>query len=478
MRFLKLYATVFCLWLILVFLSGCQQKEEEIADTFIPTSTTAPPATFTVEPTSEATHTSTVTPSHSPTPNPTNTSSPPELTDEILTEVIEPYAAAMELDPNIVLKEIKEDPMAELNLIGKDGIDYLLVVHNPATVRNIEYVDLYESVPLLIRNQSDANWRAVTLRDLGNITGIEIANTYYWGGKRQEHYLAQYEYGAMWAPWLKSWPEEDKAIDFSYLLQQDIPFSKNNNISVFAFGPIWPQEVPDWVKQIKDPVKLENVLVEYTRNLAEFSKEKGIESIVLLNEKDHYNHPDVFKNVLGNDYDSVIFNTFNEIYPEAQLIFNEFDNYHSGLRRFNHTIDTASKLKDSGLDAIGVQFLIPVDDVEKTAAGIKEISEKTGLPVYATEVQVNIFDDNSSKRLLNQARQYKDKMEAMLKGGIKGIVFWGITDEVNYFELLAGKRSWAGFSKDADAMFFNDNLQPKPAYYAVLQALYQHAISQ
>ena len=96
-----------------------------------------------------------------------------------------------------------------------------------------------------------------------------------------------------------------------------------------------------------------------------------------------------------------------------------------------------------------------------------------GVPVYITEFDVNMSNVSESAEERNeiQARIYREVVEACLESGVcQQIWFWDVYDKYSWLDERRG-----GDPK-ADPTMFDDNLQPKPAYYAVSVTL-QNRIS-
>ena len=119
---------------------------QNITDTLDPTETTI------FVPSQDLKRTQTLFPTFTSTslqsPTATETPAEPELTDEMVMEAIRPYAAAMGLDPNQVLQEIKGNPDAIQEIQGIDGVTFKVIVASPGLPEGVseEYADLYRPI--------------------------------------------------------------------------------------------------------------------------------------------------------------------------------------------------------------------------------------------------------------------------------------------------------------------------------------------
>ena len=98
-----------------------------------------------------------------------------------------------------------------------------------------------------------------------------------------------------------------------------------------------------------------------------------------------------------------------------------------------------------------------------------------GLPVYITEMDVNMKDVLGTKeeREKTQADVYRMVLQSVLDSGTcKSISFWTIGDKYSWIETSP---DYSQYSLNADPTPFDDDLKPKPAYYAVLDVLKAYA---
>jgi hypothetical protein len=123
------------------------------------------------------------------------------------------------------------------------------------------------------------------------------------------------------------------------------------------------------------------------------------------------------------------------------------------------------------LHAIGLQGHFQFNKTYDWSLLTKTIQEynKLGLEVYITEMdyadnkEVDPDVDNdkfTEEDAFRQREQYRQAVEAMLKGGVKWICFWGIKDHTNPYWLM-----------HQDPLLFDENLVTKRAYYGVQKGL-------
>lgn len=90
-----------------------------------------------------------------------------------------------------------------------------------------------------------------------------------------------------------------------------------------------------------------------------------------------------------------------------------------------------------------------------------------GVDVVITEFDVNLTGvaGPQSERLKLQAKIYREVLRAALEAGVTDITFWGLDDSNSWIEFALNQ-------KDGDPTLFDENFQPKPAYYAILSLLF------
>jgi endo-1,4-beta-xylanase len=174
---------------------------------------------------------------------------------------------------------------------------------------------------------------------------------------------------------------------------------------------------------------------------------------------------DVFYPKFGYDYIDLAFQIARETDPSAVLIFNLLNNETSSGTMTPLTRQIVQRLKSKGLiDGVGVEMHL---DANKSYAKQDVIAtmQSYGVPVYVTEIDVNLKDvpGTQEERYAKQAKIYGDMFAACLESGVcKSFSVWDIGDKYSWLERE---------SPNADPTPFDNNLNPKPAYFALLDLL-------
>jgi endo-1,4-beta-xylanase len=117
------------------------------------------------------------------------------------------------------------------------------------------------------------------------------------------------------------------------------------------------------------------------------------------------------------------------------------------------------------IDGIGLQMHLNVDDyptTEDITTNMERLAA-LGLEIHVTEMTVYIRDEITQEELDQQAKIYGDIMEVCLSvDACTTFVMWGFTDLHSHLSDNPDRGS---------ALIFDESYQPKPAYYALFDAL-------
>jgi endo-1,4-beta-xylanase len=184
---------------------------------------------------------------------------------------------------------------------------------------------------------------------------------------------------------------------------------------------IWDQQQPPWMESLPpDQQKL-----EVTKWISQFGQRyPDTQLIDVVNEPLH--DPPHYKSALGGDgstgWDWVIwaFSTARQYCPRSKLLLNEY-NVLSNATDLERFIAIIKILKQRNLiDGIGVQGH-GLESVSDTT--IRSSLNRLGslkLPIYVSELDLNIADDDSQKR------RYKSLFPILWKHpAVRGVTLWG-----------------------------------------------------
>ena len=169
---------------------------------------------------------------------------------------------------------------------------------------------------------------------------------------------------------------------------------------------------------------------------------------------------------IGPEYIAMAFQFAREADPDAILYYNDYSAEGSGAKS-DAVFNLVSGLVNQGVPINGVGWQMHqinpfrIQQAHRTNA---QRLASLGLEVSITEMDVRISLPTTAQELSEQALAYRDLVEFCLtQPNVKTLVTWGFTD----------KYSWIPgfFSGFGDALIFDMNYQPKPAYTSMLSAL-------
>jgi endo-1,4-beta-xylanase len=450
----------------------------------VPTETAIPNSTFTSIPPTPA-----IPPTLIPAiqvnsirvPDPKYTN--PELFDlQNSASPIPPFVNAMKMagiviSPETVLQQIRYQALVQAN-----GKPYVLGLYTLDPDAGKMGETLEGVVPLLMAFQDNHGvwmWKKTTIGSLGAMIAMNSGTLLEGMGSSDEAALTQiqaeeFNYGV--AITMHKGGVTDNGpdqYDFGYY-DAEVMFGAENNIPMLGHPLVWASAVPDWLKngnysneQILEIMNqwITTVMLRYPQ----------IKVWNVVNEAYTYN--DFFRNRLGDDYFVQFYRTARQVRPDATLLYNDYGN-HSLLEkdspngeRTQITAQIIARLQRENLiDGVGVQMVIYADMVP-SPEDVTNTLRSYGLPVYVVEFQVIMTNvpGSQEERWLKQAQIYYDMVKAIRNSGVcNTIIYWNQSDKFSPWE---NQPDLPEYSTIADPSLFDDNFDPKPAYYAVMQAL-------
>jgi endo-1,4-beta-xylanase len=181
----------------------------------------------------------------------------------------------------------------------------------------------------------------------------------------------------------------------------------------------------------------------------------------------------------GVDFVEILMRKARGASSTAKLVINENDlecgGQDCGAKREN-VLRIVEELRRRGapLDAIGMQSHLSSYNKPSPSETLDFIRalEGMGLEVYLSEMDVNDaeFDREIRRRDEEVAEMYREFLDTVLQSkAVKRLIFWGISDSANW--IANGDARRRSDSASQRPALFDRNLQKKPAYYQVIEAL-------
>ncbi|KAL1632708.1 hypothetical protein SLS56_003405 [Neofusicoccum ribis] len=234
---------------------------------------------------------------------------------------------------------------------------------------------------------------------------------------------------------------------------------------------VWYNQLPSWVKDGGfDNATLVEILQNHITNEVTHYKGRCAHWDVVneaLNEDGTYRDM-VFYNTIGEAYIPIAFAAAAAADPSAKLYYNDYNIEWSGNKQ-----KAAKKIVEMiqaygvKVDGVGLQAHFTVGNTASQDAieGVIQDFASLGVEVAITELDIRMETPATDANLEQQATDYQTVVNACLnnKDACKGITIWDYTD----------KYSWvpSTFSGYGAALPWDENLEKKPAYDAILSAL-------
>lgn len=182
-----------------------------------------------------------------------------------------------------------------------------------------------------------------------------------------------------------------------------------------------------------------------------------------------------WRRLIGDDYIELAFQFAHEADPDALLFYNDYGA--EGMNAKSNAIyEMVKDFVERGIPIHGVglqaHFELGGVNADAIARNIQRLGE-LGLQVQITEMDVRFRGKPTGSILQLQAIDYQLLLQTCLDSDYcTAFVTWGVTDKYTW---LRGAN--LGFFNNADVapLLFDDDYQPKPAYFAMLDTLARHA---
>ncbi len=212
-------------------------------------------------------------------------------------------------------------------------------------------------------------------------------------------------------------------------LDAAVAFSQNNNIDYKFHTLVWGANQPQWLNNLSTELQIVEIEQWMTQIAQRFP---NMQQIDVVNEPLHA--PPAYIDALnqfGNTQATTtswawVINTFAKartVFPNSELLLNDF-NILKNNKNTNSYLEIITLLQANDLiDGIGLQgHFLEETSVENIRSNLNKLGS-TGLPVYISEFDLNIADDQLQLTRVQEifplfySSQY-----------VKGITFWGFRE--------------------------------------------------
>ncbi|WP_437691433.1 endo-1,4-beta-xylanase [Sorangium sp. So ce176] len=200
-------------------------------------------------------------------------------------------------------------------------------------------------------------------------------------------------------------------------------YAQDNNIIFKHHVFVWGAQQPDWVGRLSG-TEQQAAVRDWMKSFCE--RYPATKYIDVVNEPPPHTTPS-YKNGIGGDgasgWDWIVnsFKWAREFCPNAVLILNDYNNIEYE-NDHNNFMRIAKAVIDAGapVDALGAQAHDAYKINTNTVKGYLDKMASLGKPVYITEYDIGIADDNQQKRVMEEQFTMFWNHPA-----VPGITLWG-----------------------------------------------------
>lgn len=268
-----------------------------------------------------------------------------------------------------------------------------------------------------------------------------------------------------------------------YAADEIADYARTHGMSMRGHCLVWHRQTPGWFFSSYGERAGRDLLLERIRDhMTVMAQRYGdvidvwdVANEVISDDHTEFLRPSPYLDILGEDYVAEVFLLARETMPDSKLFYNDYSVLDPVKQDKIHRL--LEQLLERGIpvNGIGIQghWNIYMDDVAQNLdTAIKRFAD-LGLDVQVTEMDFSIYrhEDIESRytqppvELLDlQARRYAEVFQVLRKNSSKvtSVSLWGVSDAKTWLDNypVSGRKNWP--------LLFDENLQPKPAYRAVM----------
>jgi endo-1,4-beta-xylanase len=255
-----------------------------------------------------------------------------------------------------------------------------------------------------------------------------------------------------------------------------VDFAERYGMKVNGHVLVWDQQLPDWLtKNHFTKEELKAILHDHIRSVVSRYRGKVWSWDVAAEAVggDGKLRDTFWSRGIGADYLELAFRWVHEADPEAHLRYNDYGGEDMGPKS-QGIYDLVARLRRKGvpIDGVGLQMHVEPGNVpnEQEVRRNMERLAAIGLDSHITEMDVSLPMPATADDFRAQARVYLNMLQAcLLASRCRSFSTWGVTDRYSWIP-----ESFPGLG---DALLFDQDYQPKSAYFSICSLLRDNAAS-
>ena len=252
-----------------------------------------------------------------------------------------------------------------------------------------------------------------------------------------------------------------------------VDFAESNNMRIRGHTLIWHSQNPSWLENGNwSRSELLAIMKEHITQIMSHYKGKIFEWDVanecITDGSNNTLRDSFWQKTIGNDYLDSAFTYARQADPDALLFYNDYSTETKNSKS-DAVYNLVKSMKDRNIpiDGVGFQCHLIYNMDNNFYSSVEENFKRfadLGLQVAVTELDVRIQQPIDQAKYQIQANDYHNMIQIALENEkCNTFMLWGFTD----------KHSWipSFFPGFDDALIFDRDYQPKPAYTAILEVL-------
>ncbi len=249
-----------------------------------------------------------------------------------------------------------------------------------------------------------------------------------------------------------------------------VDFAEAHDMQVRGHTLVWHYQIPPWLEQ-GNWTKEELTAILRDHILTVVGHYRGrVLAWDVVNEAiddDGSLRDTIWLDGIGPEYLDLVFQWAHEADPDALLFYNDYGGEGLGEKSDAvYALVSGMKARGVPIHGVGLQMHVSISDyplAEEIRANIQRLGD-LGLTVHVTELDVRVRKPVTQDKLDTQANVYREIMSACLsEAACEAFVMWGFTDKYSWVPWF-----FEGYNA---ALLFDDQYQPKPAYFALMEIL-------
>ncbi|MDX2161300.1 MAG: endo-1,4-beta-xylanase [bacterium] len=345
-------------------------------------------------------------------------------------------------------------------------------------VRSFRWRALFGTLLVIIIGLSASPTRSQdtpSLRELGEPLGLRFGNVLsdaYQYEENRELSAQQFNLGILEFFWFLIEPERGQ-YDFSWIDEQ-LEWAESQDMAIIGHALIYGAQVnPGWL--VEDATLTRDDLIALMVDHIEMvvSRYAGrVDTWIVTNESRIGNGwYDFFLDRIGPEYVDIAFAAARAANPDAILLYGDVDNETSQGEFTPFTLELANRLKEDGLiDGLSLQFHLNPGLRTYERQDMIDTLRAYGLPVYITELDIDLRDTPGTQetRWAVQADLYRLVLDVAIAVDAQSISLWGLSDRYSWKEYPPEAET---SNAQSDPLLFDEDNQPKPAFFAWVELL-------